>query len=85
MTLELSLVKKHSKKVFELRPRMDWDKGRAAPFILSQLDLDVDNVLPLYLGDDVSDEDAWQWPRRVDPLEVERFLTALTTLEEVVF
>ncbi|KAF1331148.1 Trehalose-phosphatase, partial [Globisporangium splendens] len=54
-----SLVKKHGKKVFELRPQVDWNKGRAVLFILSQLGLDAENVVPFYLGDDVSDEDAF--------------------------
>ncbi|TMW62494.1 hypothetical protein Poli38472_005112 [Pythium oligandrum] len=54
-----SLVKKHGKKVFELRPRVDWDKGRAVMYILSELGLDAENVVPFYLGDDVSDEDAF--------------------------
>lgn len=38
---------------------MDWDKGRAVMFILSELGLDAENVVPFYLGDDVSDEDAF--------------------------
>lgn len=54
-----SLVKKHGKKVFELRPRVDWNKGRAVMFILAELGLDADDVVPFYLGDDVSDEDAF--------------------------
>ncbi|TYZ64756.1 hypothetical protein PybrP1_004299 [[Pythium] brassicae (nom. inval.)] len=54
-----SLVKKHDKKVFELRPRLDWDKGRAVLFILSQLGMGAENMLPFYPGDDVSDEDAF--------------------------
>jgi trehalose 6-phosphate phosphatase len=54
-----SLVKKHGKKVFELRPRVDWNKGRAVMFILEELGLDAENVVPFYLGDDVSDEDAF--------------------------
>ncbi|KAJ0412572.1 hypothetical protein ATCC90586_006939 [Pythium insidiosum] len=53
------LVKKHGKKVFELRPRVDWDKGRAVMYILAELGLDAENVVPFYLGDDVSDEDAF--------------------------
>lgn len=38
---------------------MDWDKGRAVMYILSALGLDAENVVPFYLGDDVSDEDAF--------------------------
>ncbi|KAG3119744.1 hypothetical protein PI124_g2090 [Phytophthora idaei] len=53
------LTKKLGKMVFELRPRVDWDKGRAVMFILSELGLDAEDVVPFYLGDDVSDEDAF--------------------------
>lgn len=57
--LHPTLVKKHGKKVFELRPRVDWNKGRAVMYILEELGLDAENVVPFYLGDDVSDEDAF--------------------------
>lgn len=59
IALHPSLVKKHGKKVFELRPRVDWNKGRAVMYILEELGLDAENVVPFYLGDDVSDEDAF--------------------------
>ncbi|MGD2153699.1 MAG: trehalose-phosphatase [Gemmatimonadales bacterium] len=49
----------HGKKVYELRPDIDWDKGRAVFWLLEALDLDGDDVLPFYLGDDVTDEDAF--------------------------
>jgi trehalose-phosphatase len=47
------------KKVFELRPDLDWDKGRALLWLLEELDLAGDDVLPVYLGDDLTDEDAF--------------------------
>ncbi len=49
----------HGKKVLELRPDIDWDKGRAVFWLLAALDLQGDDVLPFYLGDDVTDEDAF--------------------------
>jgi alpha,alpha-trehalase len=49
----------HGKKVYELRPDIDWDKGRAVLWLLEALGLDGDDVLPFYLGDDVTDEDAF--------------------------
>ncbi|UCC71492.1 MAG: trehalose-phosphatase [Gemmatimonadota bacterium] len=49
----------HGKKVYELRPDIDWDKGRAVFWLLEALGLDGDDVLPIYLGDDVTDEDAF--------------------------
>jgi trehalose-phosphatase len=48
------------KKVFELQPRIDWDKGKAVLWLLQALDLNTTAVLPLYLGDDVTDEDAFK-------------------------
>ncbi len=49
----------HGKKVIELRPDIDWDKGRAVFWLLAALGLDDEDVLPFYLGDDVTDEDAF--------------------------
>jgi alpha,alpha-trehalase len=54
------LRKGHGKKVFELQPDTDWNKGRAVEWLLQQLDLNGDDVLPLYIGDDVTDEDAFR-------------------------
>jgi len=54
------LRKTHGKKVFELRPRFDWDKGRAVRWLLEALKLDRPEVLPFYLGDDTTDEDAFR-------------------------
>ncbi|SMF27943.1 trehalose 6-phosphatase [Tistlia consotensis] len=53
------LRKTFGKKVFELRPRLDWDKGRAVLWLLRALGLERDGVLPFYLGDDDTDEDAF--------------------------
>ncbi|MBN2035352.1 MAG: trehalose-phosphatase [Chitinispirillaceae bacterium] len=58
---DLPELRKHfGKKVFEVRPRMEWDKGRAVLWLLSALELDKDDVLPMYIGDDVTDEDAFR-------------------------
>ncbi len=54
-----SLRKTGGKMVFELRPRLDWDKGRAVIWLLHALELDGADVVPLYLGDDETDEDAF--------------------------
>jgi trehalose 6-phosphate phosphatase len=54
-------LRKHlGKMVFEIRPRIDWDKGRAVLWLLEALDLEGDEVLPFYVGDDVTDEDAFR-------------------------
>ena len=47
------------KKIFELRPRIEWDKGRAVLWLLRALKLDLADVCPIYIGDDVTDEDAF--------------------------
>jgi len=47
------------KKIFELQPQMDWHKGRALTWLLEKLELDKPHVMPFYLGDDVTDEDAF--------------------------
>jgi alpha,alpha-trehalase len=54
-----ALVKSHGKKVFELRPRLGWDKGKAALWLLAALKEDGAATLPFYLGDDLTDEDAF--------------------------
>lgn len=47
------------KKVFEIRPAVAWDKGRAALWLLERLDPEG-KATPLYLGDDRTDEDAFR-------------------------
>jgi alpha,alpha-trehalase len=54
------LRKTHGKKVFELRPRFDWDKGKAVMWLLRALGLNGPETLPFYLGDDTTDEDAFR-------------------------
>lgn len=54
------LRKSHGKKIFELQPQIDWNKGRAILLLLRTLELDKKDVLPLYIGDDVTDEDAFR-------------------------
>jgi trehalose-phosphatase len=48
------------KKVFELRPDVEWDKGRALLWLLEVLELTGDDLLPVYVGDDETDEDAFR-------------------------
>jgi len=48
------------KMVYELQPKLDWDKGRAVLYLIDALDLDRDDVMPLYLGDDITDEHAFE-------------------------
>jgi trehalose 6-phosphate phosphatase len=47
------------KKVYELRPALDWDKGRAVRWLIGALGLDQPGVVSVYIGDDETDEDAF--------------------------
>ncbi|KAG5229612.1 trehalose-phosphate phosphatase [Salix suchowensis] len=49
------------KKVMEIRPSIEWDKGNALEYLLDTLGLgNCTNVLPVYIGDDKTDEDAFK-------------------------
>lgn len=48
------------KKVIEIRPAIDWHKGKAVEFLKKQLNPDKD-PLSVYVGDDVTDEDAFKF------------------------
>ena len=54
-----SLVKGSGKKVFELRPDIDWDKGKALLWIIDALGFELNKTVPVYIGDDTTDEDAF--------------------------
>ena len=45
-----------AKAAIELRPAVDWDKGRALALVRTRL---APDALPIYVGDDATDEDAF--------------------------
>jgi len=53
------LRKGRGKKVLEIQPRAEWDKGSAVEWLLGHTALGAGEALPLYLGDDLTDEDAF--------------------------
>jgi trehalose 6-phosphate phosphatase len=46
------------REVIELRPNIDWDKGKTLRWVVDHLH-DAGPLLPIYLGDDITDEDAF--------------------------
>ena len=46
------------KMIHEFRPDIDWNKGSALWFVYEEMDLDPNTSVPIYLGDDDTDEDA---------------------------
>lgn len=49
------------KKIIEVKPDIDWDKGKAVRWILDKFDiLGNKDVTPVYIGDDTTDEDAFK-------------------------
>lgn len=53
-----NLRKTAGKKVFELRPAAQWNKGSAVLWLLQELGMD--DGVPVYIGDDETDEDAFE-------------------------
>lgn len=54
------LQRGHGKMVYEIQPDIDWNKGQAVLWLLQRLGLDQPNRVPLYVGDDITDEDAFR-------------------------
>ncbi|MDD5561670.1 MAG: trehalose-phosphatase [Candidatus Omnitrophica bacterium] len=53
---------KPGKKIFEIRPALNWDKGKVVLWLLARQKFvqNKNGILPVYIGDDVTDEDAFK-------------------------
>lgn len=47
------------KMVYEIQPKVDWNKGKAVQYLRHALGVEGDEFVALYLGDDITDEDAF--------------------------
>ena len=57
---ESSLRLMKGKKVFELLPYLDWDKGKALMWVMKALNISWDTHNVIYIGDDTTDENAFR-------------------------
>ncbi len=62
---EVSIIK--GKKVIEVVPRIDWNKGAAVRYVIKHTGR---RVIPIYLGDDVTDETAFEALRKVNGVAI---------------
>ncbi|MEA3493742.1 MAG: trehalose-phosphatase [Candidatus Margulisiibacteriota bacterium] len=53
----------HGKKVYEVRPKVKWDKGQAVLWLIKKI-AKKNKAVPIYIGDDVTDEDAFKVLKR---------------------
>jgi len=62
LTVRNRVTIKEGKKVYEIRPPVAWDKGKTALWLLARQQFLVgeDKILPVYLGDDITDEDGFK-------------------------
>lgn len=55
------LKKGRGKKIIEIKPAFDWNKGKAVEWILRKMGYsDPEKYHPVYVGDDITDEDVFR-------------------------
>jgi len=53
--------KGEGKKIMEIKPDLDWHKGKAVEWILDALEIsEKEDMIPIFIGDDITDEDAFE-------------------------
>lgn len=67
---ELNLKLTHGRLVYEIRPNIDWHKGKAVEYLLTALPLDNRPIVPVYIGDDHTDEDAFRTLRKTSGISI---------------
>lgn len=60
------IIINEGKKVYEIKPPVAWDKGKVVLWLLArqQFLLGEDRIFPVYIGDDITDEDAFKALKR---------------------
>ncbi len=58
----------YGKKVWEVRPPIEWDKGKAVVWLAQRLK--AAKALPVYIGDDLTDEDGFRAVNKMGGLSV---------------
>ncbi|HEX7363579.1 MAG TPA: trehalose-phosphatase [Dehalococcoidia bacterium] len=60
------------KKVYEIRPPVDWNKGKAVTWLMAKLkdSSKKRRILPVYLGDDLTDEDAFNVVNKIHGISI---------------
>jgi len=61
---ETQLKLTRGRKVLEIRPSLDWGKGKAVEHFLKTWSYKGDDTVAIYVGDDRTDEDAFQFLKK---------------------